>query len=345
MINLAKFHITSERVHPYAARLGDIARELEYLAGDIDSVRDSLCFQMAGQETIAARLRQVAEQVRKTERSAGALGEGLTQIMMQYSRAEFVNAGQLLSGNISTSPNNGEPGAYHVDSIVFDDDGSYGGNQGHMDQVYKWDPIRCWDLLRNLREYYPHMSIFEAFSYFSRLNSVGCGYVALANTIFMEYEGRPEEFERTFGYPMYKDGDLNFDRLILDIYATTDLAGFNDRADGRPGGTSDESRAKIMEYFLGDKGVEVETEANANVTVDNFREISEDGKYVVLGYRNGNMYDENGNAHYINGGHAITVTGVTEDGRFIVSSWGEKYYINPSDIGSDDSFMIFDYNS
>ena len=57
------------------------------------------------------------------------------------------------------------------------------------------------------------------------------------------------------------------------------------------------------------------------------------------------MYDENGNRYYIDGGHAITVTGITEDGRYIVSSWGEKYYINPSDIGDDDSFMVFNYNS
>lgn len=25
----------------------------------------------------------------------------------------------------------------------------------------------------------------------------------------------------------------------------------------------------------------------------------------------------------------MTVTGVTEDGRFIVSSWGKRYYIDP----------------
>ena len=214
-----------------------------------------------------------------------------------------------------------------------------------MDQVYRWDPIKCWDLLRDLREYFPNMSVFEAFRYFSRLNSVGCGYVALANTLFMEYANRPQDFERTFGYPMFKDGDLNYDRLILDIYATTDKAGFNDRDDGLPNGTVDDSRAHIVEHFLRDKGVDVETEANADVTPENFREISENGGYVILGYRHGNMYDENGNRYYIDGGHAITVTGITEDGRYIVSSWGEKYYINPSDIGDDDSFMVFNYNS
>ena len=343
---MANIYIESVKVHPSVDQLGGIAQELGQLAGDIDIVRGNLRSQMAGKAAIASSLQKVAEQIRREERSARSVGNGLEQILNLYNNTESGIRNNLLShGNVSASQNHRETGAYHVDSIVFDDDGSYGGNQGNMDQVYKWDPIKCWDLLRDLREYFPNMSVFEAFRYFSRLNSVGCGYVALANTLFMEYANRPQDFERTFGYPMFKDGDLNYDRLILDIYATTDKAGFNDRDDGLPNGTVDDSRAHIVEHFLRDKGVDVETEANADVTPENFREISENGGYVILGYRHGNMYDENGNRYYIDGGHAITVTGITEDGRYIVSSWGEKYYINPSDIGDDDSFMVFNYNS
>ena len=343
---MANIYIESVKVHPSVDQLGGIAQELGQLAGDIDIVRGNLRSQMAGKAAIASSLQKVAEQIRREERSARSLGNGLEQILNLYNNTESRIRNNLLShGNVSASQNHRETGAYHVDSIVFDDDGSYGGNQGNMDQVYRWDPIKCWDLLRDLREYFPNMSVFEAFRYFSRLNSVGCGYVALANTLFMEYANRPQDFERTFGYPMFKDGDLNYDRLILDIYATTDKAGFNDRDDGLPNGTVDDSRAHIVEHFLRDKGVDVETEANADVTPENFREISENGGYVILGYRHGNMYDENGNRYYIDGGHAITVTGITEDGRYIVSSWGEKYYINPSDIGDDDSFMVFNYNS
>lgn len=343
---MANIYIESVKVHPSVDQLGGIAQELGQLAGDIDIVRGNLRSQMAGKAAIASSLQKVAEQIRREERSARSLGNGLEQILNLYNNTESGIRNNLLShGNVSASQNHRETGAYHVDSIVFDDDGSYGGNQGNMDQVYRWDPIKCWDLLRDLREYFPNMSVFEAFRYFSRLNSVGCGYVALANTLFMEYANRPQDFERTFGYPMFKDGDLNYDRLILDIYATTDKAGFNDRDDGLPNGTVDDSRAHIVEHFLRDKGVDVETEANADVTPENFREISENGGYVILGYRHGNMYDENGNRYYIDGGHAITVTGITEDGRYIVSSWGEKYYINPSDIGDDDSFMVFNYNS
>ena len=38
----------------------------------------------------------------------------------------------------------------------------------------------------------------------------GCGYVAFANAIFKEYEGREAEFEKKFGFPMKdENGDLN----------------------------------------------------------------------------------------------------------------------------------------
>ncbi len=33
----------------------------------------------------------------------------------------------------------------------------------------------------------------------------------------------------------------------------------------------------------------------------------------------------------MDGGHAMVVTGLTDDGRIQVSSWGELYYISPED--------------
>ena len=307
------------------------ARKLQTGYREIESIRRGIRYKIAAKQQIDRNLRLVLQQVNLEYQRTTGLSEGLVKIISLYEQTERNNVSLLKT-------------EYHVDSVVFDDVGGYGGNQGHMEQVYYWDPIKCWELLDDLRKYYPNMSILEAFSYFSQLNSVGCGYVALANTLFMEYADRPGEFERIFGYPMYKNGDLNYDRLILDIYATTDKAGFNDGSNGRPQGTYDSTRAMIMQYFLKDKGVSVTTEANVDVNAHNFRSITESGGYVILGYRNGNMYDENGNAHPINGGHAITVTGVTDDGRYIVSSWGEKYYINASDIGDDDTFMVFRYN-
>ena len=53
----------------------------------------------------------------------------------------------------------------------------------------------------------------------------------------------------------------------------------------------------------------------------------------MISYHDGNLQDINGNTvQFIDGGHAMTITGTTSDGRYIVSSWGEKYYIDPSQI-------------
>ena len=328
---MADIKVDIRRLRTAGIKEMQTARSLQTCYREVESIRSRVRYKVAAQQQIDRNLRITLQQINTEYRRTYTLAEGLTKIISLYEQTERKNVSLLKT-------------EYHVDSVVFDDVGGYGGNQGHMKDVYYWDPIKCWELLDDLRKYYPNMTIFEAFSYFSQLNSVGCGYVALANTLFMEFADRPEEFERIFGYPMYKNGDLNFDRLILDIYATTDIAGFNDGKNGRPEGTVDASRAAIMRYFLQNKGISVSTQANVNVNEHNFRSITENGGYVILGYRNGNMYDENGNAHYINGGHAITVTGVTDDGRYIVSSWGEKYYINASDIGNDDTFMVFRYN-
>lgn len=337
---MAKIEINIANCKSAADSFTAVKQVITTTGGEVESIIQKL--NTSGMRYAAPVLRQERKNIEQLGQHIQTMQAALIQIINTYEKSEKAIVENLttIPGRMQTS----EGGAYSIDSVLFDDDGSYGGDQGNMEQVYKWDPIKCWELLKNLREYYPNMSIFKAFEYFNHLNNVGCGYVALANTLFLEYEGRPQEFERVFGYPMFKNGDLNYDRLILDIYATTDLAGFNDEEDGHPGGTTDTSRAQIMENFLANKGVSVSTEANAEITPENFREVAETGGHVILGYRHGNMYDESGNPHYIDGGHAIMVTGVTDDGRFIVSSWGEKYYIDPADIGSDDTFMVFQYN-
>ena len=58
----------------------------------------------------------------------------------------------------------------------------------------------------------------------------------------------------------------------------------------------------------------------------------ESGTVVKIGLAKGtNLCDENGNVKQTLGGsHAVLITDVTEDGRYVISSWGEKYYINPA---------------
>ena len=234
---------------------------------------------------------------------------------------------------------------YKVDSILFDDEGQYGGNQGTMEKDFMSNYERREQLLGYLREYYPDMSAAQAYAYLSTFAGIGCGYVAMANTILMQYENDPEGFYNTFGFPLYaENGDLNYDRMTLDIYAYAEQNGLIERNGdtGLPDGTDQYSRNAILQRYMGEKGVSVRTEFNAEVTMDNFRDISENGGKVIISLHEDNIYlgDE---PHYISA-HAMTVTGFTADGMIIVSSWGEEYYINVSDLDDNDSFSVIYYN-
>ena len=39
----------------------------------------------------------------------------------------------------------------------------------------------------------------------------------------------------------------------------------------------------------------------------------------------------------------MTIIDVTDDGRYIVSSWGEKFYLKPEEL-EDQTFFIVDIN-
>ena len=275
--------------------------------------------------------------------------KNLTQASLKTgSFADFITALVWLLQYITGTVGEGRPdyGGYKVDSVLFDEDGQYGGDQGHMQHTYENGTAKQKREIANMvRKYYPNMSDKEAYKYVSDINSVGCGYVALCNSLFRQYEGRPDEFEKKFGIPMYKNGDLNYDELLLDLYVTTDKAGLNTGSNGRPRGTNDASRLEIMQNYLKDKGVNV-TSTEVKITPENFNQYAKQGE-IILGYRDDHLVMQKMDGTKVDigsGGHAITVTGVTKDGRYIVSSWGEQYYIDPSDLDGNDTFALIQYN-
>lgn len=243
----------------------------------------------------------------------------------------------------------GETEPFEIDSVVFDDTGDYGGDQGAPQNQTGQRAEELYDIVR---EHFPDMSDEEIESYLKKLNTEGCSYVATINTIFAAYEGREEEFERIFGFPMYKDGDLNYNELLVDFYCETDnhnkgLFG-GDKIDSSedPGieegnGATSSQQIYRAEKYLHDKGVEVDISKRNDITVENFNEFAEDG-YVVINYFDGPLQNEDGSTRQNITGHSMTITGVTDDGRYIVSSWGEKYYIDPSQ--GRINYVYYEYN-
>lgn len=309
---------------------------------------DLMSINIGAKDNLMFSIKACENTLNSNSRSLHNMIMSLTSIIEMYQKIEQ-ELGTLFNNNSSKGQTGIQRGGpYEIDSIVFpDEDGRYGGDQGRMDQTYKWNPFKCWELLYQLKGYDSGINLFEAFGYFSKINSVGCGYVAMCNTIFMEYEGREAEFERTFGFSYYdSDGNVNSDRLLLDMYMTTYKDGLNDSsdADDLPDGTTPESRQQIMENYLAHHGQEVETELYVDINEDNFREFAESGKPVIIRIQGVDLQDENGRVYHTVGedsGHAMTVTGFSEDGRIIVSSWGKKLYIDPAQLDENDNFMIF----
>lgn len=116
---------------------------------------------------------------------------------------------------------------------IFDEENiesmQYGANQ--RDFEYNFDDLinnpLIWEEMQN---YFPE-EMFESHEeamffykkYFELIADSGCGYVAACNYVFHMFEGREDEFEEYFGYPMYtvnKKGyvDFNYEVFILKFF-------------------------------------------------------------------------------------------------------------------------------
>ena len=295
-----------------------------------------------------------------------------------------------------------------------DEDDDYGGDQGDMYHNRSgWDvPLFDFRLFQD-GKIFDYVRSYDRFKDYSddqvaklleKINS-GCGYVAMANSIFAQYESNPEEFERVFGFPM-RDSNGKFDtnRLILDFFCNTDdtyylnesggtnallqdvlgdyashpedfkadfgaelwkdpkartytdeaiqavLDRYQDQSEviipSEDGGTTNYSLQNRLSHYLSERGVNYEcTIDRGPMTAQEVRTKLDSGYCVNLGTAGNiiNLYDENGNVLYDNlGGHRMTVTGVTDDGNYIVSSWGDKYIVHPNELTNGPNWVFMD---
>lgn len=241
--------------------------------------------------------------------------------------------------------------AFHLSSKVFDDEGGYGGNQNVNSDMS--EDIRSAAKAMISQKYHRELISDEEFDIFlKRLGSEGCGYVALINTICVHFENREQEFLQKFGYPLYaENGDFNFDYLLLDLYSSMDnydpnthqrnyQMDYKEKDDGSKDiynfwqdttgkGTTVGERKYYIEHFLGAHNIKVLHRNYANVTLTNFEKLTKQGWQIIVSLHNGKIY-RNGYEEFVER-HAMQVTGVTDDGKFIVSSWGKQYCFDPKE--------------
>lgn len=117
--------------------------------------------------------------------------------------------------------------------LIFDNDNiktrQYGGNQRVFNELHSDELLSNPYILEEMQTHFPVESFeFENEAmefyklYLKLLRNNGCGYVAAADYTFRLFEGKEDEFEKTFGYPMYtyKDGkiDFNYEVFIIKFF-------------------------------------------------------------------------------------------------------------------------------
>ncbi len=169
------------------------------------------------------------------------------------------------------------------------------------------------------------------------------GADALVNDKLLSYEGKADEFRERYGVDLYEnDGDTWSDearQAILDEYEGQDTASFESG-----GMTILSMENRISEYISTKEGVNCENKKVFPERPFSKNEIDgyiNKGDVINILAADFNLYREDGQlAQGGVGGHWMSITGTTEDGRYIVSSWGEKYYIDPSELDGNFCFLI-----
>jgi hypothetical protein len=169
--------------------------------------------------------------------------------------------------------------------------------------------------------------------------------MATANLILAEYVNKPDEFERIFGFPLCTceaDGSihLNYERLAVSIY-------YQCGKDGRDGKEPSGIFPKdAIESYLSEHNINVVV--NRESDFPSIKRIIDDlgNGPVPLSLNPCIMYDEMTGAKIEVGAHAIIITGVTEDGYLIVSSWEKQFVVHQSDYENikreDGEYVVYD---
>ena len=185
----------------------------------------------------------------------------------------------------------------------------------------------------------------DMYYFLHQLKNHGCGYSAIVNLICDYYKDNPKAFEEIYGYPLYDTNSkgktiINYDFIVLDFFLKTNEYGqadFSIRYDGFETSLSSITNENItVEPTPNDK----------SITTYNEKMSSGEYDYAVVALSEFTLVPMDGNPRptvSVEGGHWMTITGTTEDGHFIVSSWGYEWKVigGTPNIPSQDGGLIF----
>lgn len=400
-IDLGRTEQIAGEINSFGKDLRDYSERIEQVSQRLRRNRGASISALCGK--IDLQNEEVLREAAKMEK----LSNSLSSIVVKYIETEKRIAGYK---NSKENKNTLENSTHNYDRTTktFDDDeknGTYGADQGNMAHNekgidfwgFRWfENEKLYAYIRS-HERYKNYSQTQIANLMDQIDKEGCGYVAIVNNIFTEYEGREKEFEEKFGFPMYdKNGKANYDYLIVDFYASTDdkyylnepqgaialandiiMSTYKDKEEEfrakygcdpleENGEITEEAAQKILSeyedkdvaeykidegtstlslenrfrHYLDEKGISYECEGGSNLDASQVKKYLNDGKNVNIASGSFNLYDESGNTVSEDvGNHWMTITGLTDDGRYIVSSWGKRYYLNPSELQRRDFFV------
>lgn len=230
-------------------------------------------------------------------------------------------------------------------------------------------------LIDLIRKYYPDAAETDIKNIARSYEEAGCGYMAVANdfiTYMASLENGVEQFKEKLGYNLFEtDGNnksYNFEALALEIFLNshknvmeyTDISTLLEKAEGVNGF----SYAPFINDFFAKKnvGVEIDFTTTRNMTDVISNMLDKKGCFNILtasGFDLTSLSKEEitksadgalANSQIIGGtikdigGHAMSITGMTDLNELIVSSWGKVFKFIPNKKGPSLVTVKFDIN-
>ncbi len=217
----------------------------------------------------------------------------------------------------------------------------YGGNQFDFEKNFD-NLINNPYIWNEIQKYYPvltfasneHAMDFYKI-YFNTIADCSCGYVAVADKVFHQFEGREEEFEDIFGYPMYtidenKVIDFNYEIFILEFFNYAILyPNYNNKNINKVRSLFDKSLARLeYERFINSSEYVERNISNKRLSMQELQEIMK--KKNELENEERHLYNkwQNAKDKYKDGDFSLPLTTTLGHVKEFLKKYGIKCQVN-----------------